>query len=174
MPQSANSFEVAIIVALSVLGTSATVITAVQDEKRNVFGELLELCSKAGMGNTGFNRDGTCLHVEVDEGYHNICMNIPGVTGGDFCTVTGQHDWCTEAMPCVENNLNNCPVGNWCVEEWAFENYVNSTGGCGEIGHVLCESTNMMAVLNYEKLSKVGNEKALAALKCLKEKCWLP
>lgn len=100
-----------VIVGLVVLDTTAVVATKV--ETRNVYGEPLEPCSKAGMGNTGFARDGTCIHVSFDEGCHNTCLDIPSVTGGDFCSVTGQRSWCNSTMPCTEDTHRNCPVAHW-------------------------------------------------------------
>lgn len=166
----------AVVVSLAVIGTT-TVVKArkVKAEKRNVFGEPIEPCSSEGMGKTGFVRDGSCMFVTLDEGYHTICLDVPSVQGGDFCNMTNQRDWCGRGMPCSDDPDYECPVAHWCVEEWAFEDYLDkSAGGCDDIGRVYCESTNMIAVLNYERLAEVGNEKARVALECLKKKCWLP
>ena len=164
------------LVALALLGTSKVAIARkVKAEKRNVYGEPLEPCSRPSMGNTGFVRDGSCIFVDLDEGFHTVCVDVPSFKGGNFCDVTNQKNWCDRSMPCTEDSNYYCPVDHWCVEEWAFEDYVhNAAKGCDDVGHIYCESTNMVAVLNYEKLAKAGDPKARKALECLKEKCWLP
>ena len=59
--------------------------------KKNVLGTDLASCSSAGTAMTGFTRDGHCIDEGNDDaGSHHICVHMKK----DFCTVTGQPDWC--------------------------------------------------------------------------------
>ena len=57
-------------------------------------------CSKDSDAKTGFERTGKCTEADGDQGSHHICINMQANTGGNFCTVTGQPDWCSSSMPC--------------------------------------------------------------------------
>merc|ERR1712238_289306 len=93
-------------------------------------------------------------------------------TSQDFCQVTGQPDWCaSQEMACHEDaHQNSCPVVDWCVCQWAFSEYVNAAGGCEKIQQVKCESTNLEAVLAYNKVHLTKPE-IQTALECLVAKC---
>ena len=135
---------------------------------KNVYGGELQRCSKKTMALTGFTRDGECRNHDDDAGSHHVCIDISSTTGGNFCSVTGQPNWCEEKMPCHENNGEKCPIKNWCVCEWAFASYIEKAGGCDKIADVVCEATNQKALQHYEA-SDMPHVKR--ALKCLKEKC---
>merc|ERR550537_2061971 len=80
--------------ACSVVAFSAPGSTSVT----SVSGSSLATCSKPGMALTGFTRDGHCQDVGNDDaGSHHICIQMKS----DFCTVTGQPDWCSSQMPCM-------------------------------------------------------------------------
>merc|ERR1711948_235828 len=86
----------------------------------SVTGKALDTCSKPGMALTGFTRDGHCQDLGNDDaGSHHICIEMKA----DFCTVTGQPNWCTSEMQCM-GSAGNCPVKNWCVCQWAFASYL--------------------------------------------------
>ena len=69
--------------------------------------------------------------------YH-ICIEMDSSEGSNFCTVTGQPNWCDDQMPCADGAqpggaseaILECPVRNWCVCEWAFRGYIGKAGGC--------------------------------------------
>ena len=44
------------------------------DEQRNVFGEIIEMCSNSPM--TGFYRTGCCHSGEDDVGLHTVCVEM--------------------------------------------------------------------------------------------------
>merc|ERR1712178_387166 len=77
----------------------------------NVNNTTLQHCSGRGMALTGFTRNGQCIdqagcgvslmnHSLVDPcedddaGSHHVCIDMSPNTGGNFCTVTGQPNWC--------------------------------------------------------------------------------
>merc|ERR1712124_76337 len=96
----------------------------------SVVGKSLATCSKPGMALTGFTRDGRCQDVGNDDaGSHHICIEMKS----DFCTVTGQPDWCSEKMECMGDASKQCKIGNWCVCQWAFATYIEEAGGCDSI-----------------------------------------
>jgi uncharacterized protein (DUF2237 family) len=144
---------------------------AVVAEVMSIMGGTLDTCSKPGKAMTGFIRDGHCQDVNDDAGSHHICIQMKS----DFCTQTGQSDWCNEEMPCMtedgtESSSDVCPIGNWCVCQWAFARYIQVAGGCDSIVDLACDATNMAAVRAYE--AEAANEPDLAeALECIKQKC---
>eukprot|EP00929_Paragymnodinium_shiwhaense_P103386 TRINITY_DN6685_c0_g1_i1.p2 TRINITY_DN6685_c0_g1~~TRINITY_DN6685_c0_g1_i1.p2 ORF type:complete len:205 (-),score=49.80 TRINITY_DN6685_c0_g1_i1:155-709(-) len=139
---------------------------------KNVRGNALDTCSKPGMAMTGFTRDGHCQDVgNDDEGSHHICIKMKE----DFCTVTGQDNWCTSTMTCMtkenkesDDENDTCRVGNWCVCQWAFARYIKEAGGCDSIDDIVCDSTNMAAMKAY-KGSKDADDQY--ALKCIEKRC---
>uniref|UniRef100_A0A7S0GGA7 Uncharacterized protein n=1 Tax=Proboscia inermis TaxID=420281 RepID=A0A7S0GGA7_9STRA len=135
----------------------------------NGYGNELSSCSQNGMALTGFTRDGFCTDQNDDTGSHHICINVSTSTGGNFCDVTGQSDWCSSEMPCHQNEKELCPVQNWCVCQWAFASYIAEAGGCDEIQDIVCESINREAVAAYKKNS--GTAKMDNALSCLVKRC---
>lgn len=121
------------------------------------------------MAKTGYTRSGQCVDQEGDTGSHHICINLSSTSssGKDFCEVTGQDDWCSEKMPCHEDESQDCPVEDWCVCQWAFAGYIKSAGACEAIQEIECDAVNIKAVEAYEKdVEKYGE-----ALDCLKDRC---
>ena len=141
--------------------------------KTNVFGEQLQLCSGAGMALTGFMRDGACTEEDDDVGSHHICIDIAaGIADGvNFCTQTGQSDWCEDQMPCHEDMNQSCDVEKWCVCQWAFEEYIGELESCADSVPLFCDATNMEAVIAYTDDVAGGNSASQVALDCLHEKC---
>jgi uncharacterized protein (DUF2237 family) len=130
----------------------------------SVTGATLDTCSKPGMALTGFTRDGHCQDLGNDDaGSHHICIQMKP----DFCTVTGQPDWCSESMPCMGSS-GNCPIGNWCVCQWAFANYIQMAGGCDSIVDLQCDATNLAALHAYEQSSEQVHKDALT---CIQKRC---
>merc|ERR1712085_188503 len=136
-----------------------------------------------GMALTGFTRSGSCVELDEDVGSHHICIDMSSLEGmnpdktdpsksQDFCQVTGQPDWCaSQEMACHEDsNMSDCPVIDWCVCQWAFSEYVNAAGGCDKIQQLKCESTNLEAVLAYNKVHLTKPD-IQTALECLVAKC---
>ena len=139
---------------------------------KNVYGEELKPCSGSGMAMTGFTRDGRCINRDDDHGSHHVCVNIhmDSLKGGNFCNVTGQSDWCSQSMPCHEDQTKMCDAQNWCVCEWAFSSYINNAGGCDMIADVDCNATNMKVLEHYEDAASQSPDVA-NALQCLKQRC---
>merc|ERR1719310_2371984 len=130
----------------------------------SVLGGNLSTCSKPGMALTGFTRDGHCQDFgDDDAGSHHICIQMKS----DFCTVTGQPNWCEESMPCMGGG-GSCKIGNWCVCQWAFAGYLAKAGGCDSIVDLVCDATNMAAFRAYSQSSEPEHKAALA---CIKQKC---
>lgn len=105
----------------------------------NIFGGELEHCSRPGTAAAGFISGPRCIHHPIDEDYHNICLDIEEVEGGDFCDVTVQENLCSDGgtiLPCTEDSEANCPVKHFCVHEEAFADYLELAGGCDKIGHI--------------------------------------
>lgn len=133
-------------------------------EHTSVLGGPLATCSKPGMALTGFTRDGHCADVgDDDAGSHHICIQMKP----DFCTVTGQPNWCVEEMQCM-GSAGLCPIGNWCVCQWAFARYLQMAGGCDHILDLQCDATNLAAFHAYESSPEPAHKAALA---CIKTKC---
>ena len=110
--------------------------------------------------------------------YH-ICIEMDSSEGSNFCTVTGQPNWCDDQMPCADGAqpggaseaILECPVKNWCVCEWAFRDYISAAGGGDAIKAINCDATNAMAISHYE--AKGPDDPAAAALACLESRCGL-
>ena len=154
----------------------------------NVYGNALESCSQSSMALTGYTRSGSCVEYQDDKGSHHICIDLSSTTdnGGNFCTVTGQSDWCSSYMPCdtssnTDDNKNDnangdqtCPVQNWCVCQWAFTSYIEKAGGCDNVQDIQCDAINMEALLAYSNLAggyKDYNGKYTNALNCIESRC---
>jgi len=96
-------------------------------------------------------------------------MNVSSTTGGNFCEVTQQSNWCSSRMPCHDVDLGGlCPVQSWCVCQWAFDSYIKNAGGCEHIQNIKCEAVNRQALIAYRK-----SEKYKDALECIERKCGL-
>jgi len=122
---------------------------------------------------TGYTRTGYCINENDDIGSHHICIDLSSTTGGNFCTVTGQPNWCSSKMTCHEdyhNNKNQCLIQNWCVCQWAFASYVELAGGCDHIQYIHCDAVNIHALIAYQNSSQ---KKYIDALNCLQKKCGL-
>jgi len=131
-----------------------------------VAAQPLDTCSKPGMAMTGFTRDGHCQDLgDDDAGSHHICIQMKD----DFCTQTGQPNWCADEMECM-GQAGQCPIGNWCVCQWAFATYIQMAGGCDAIVELECEATNLAAVKAYEKV-EAEDAQIEEALECIKKKC---
>lgn len=134
------------------------------------------LSKQPGMALTGYTRTGFCVDEDDDHGSHHICINLASIsnTGKNFCTVTGQPDWCSSSMTCQGGGGGGdggmCPVSNWCVCQWAFEGYIAKAGGCDAIQDITCDAVNIVALKAYAANPKEHG----MALACLKEKCKLP
>jgi uncharacterized protein (DUF2237 family) len=135
-------------------------------EYKNVYGDSLSSCSSDGMALTGYTRTGNCVDQNDDSGSHHICIDMTSTTGGDFCEVTGQSDWCSSDMPCHEDQNDYCQVQHWCVCQWAFASYIENAGGCDAIQDVVCDAINIQAIAAYQSSQKYGN-----ALDCLVQQC---
>ncbi|KAG7342557.1 DUF2237 domain containing protein [Nitzschia inconspicua] len=142
----------------------------------NVFGQPLQSCSSDGMALTGYTRTGYCVDEYDDQGSHHICIDLSSTSnnGDNFCTVTGQSDWCSsQDMPCHNNNKDNYSraVQNWCVCQWAFASYIENAGGCDSIQTIVCDSINLQAILAYQQ--QLAQEKYANALQCIVDRCSL-
>jgi uncharacterized protein (DUF2237 family) len=138
-------------------------------EYKNVYGDSLSPCSSNGMALTGYTRTGSCVDQNDDSGSHHVCIDMTSTTGGDFCDVPGQSAWCSSEMACHENRNDSCPVQHWCVCQWAFASYIEKAGGCDAIQDVVCDATNMEAIVAYQKQS--SSQKDVNALNCLLKRC---
>jgi len=137
---------------------------------KNVNGGELKTCSVPGMALTGWTRSGFCVSKDGDHGSHHICINLSSTTGGNFCEVTKQPDWCSGKRTCHEDKDQQCPVQNWCVCQWAFASYIEGAGGCHHIQDIVCDSVNMEALKSYAQL-KDKYPKVKAAYDCLVKEC---
>ena len=137
---------------------------------KNVMGGTLAKCSEHGMALTGFLRDGHCTERSDDTGSHHICIDLSSTSGGNFCTTTGQSNWCSSSMECDGDASSNCPVEHWCVCQWAFASYIENAGGCDMIQDIVCEATNMVALEAYEAAASSSSSVA-DALACLRSRC---
>lgn len=142
-------------------------------EYKNVRGGTLEPCSGKGMAQTGFSRTGSCIEAEDDLGSHHICLDLSKAIESDvnFCTITGQPNWCASVMPCDGNISQLCPVEQWCVCQWGFADYLEKVPrGCDDmLDMIVCDSTNLEAYKAYE--SDIHYSEAAA---CLKRRCSIP
>jgi uncharacterized protein (DUF2237 family) len=141
-------------------------------EYKNVYGNELQSCSSAGMARTGYTRSGLCVDQNDDAGSHHICIDMSSATGGNFCTVTGQPNWCEKSMPCQEDKSSSCAIQNWCVCQWAFSSYIQRAGGCDKIQNIVCDAINMQTIIAYQKAAS-SSSATQAALDCIVEKCSL-
>lgn len=118
-------------------------------------------------------RDGHCTETQDDRGSHHICIDLSSTSGGNFCSVTGQPDWCSSTMGCNTNYLTStCPVEHWCVCQWAFASYILNAGGCDKIQDIVCEATNSAALAAYE--AQAPNYPHISdALDCIRSRCGL-
>ena len=128
--------------------------------------------SGAGMALTGYTRNGRCVDQDDDRGSHHVCIDLASTEGGNFCTVTGQSDWCSSSMGCDGGGGGLCPVNHWCVCQWAFASYIKRAGGCSKIQGIVCEATNAQALKAY-KMQAPKDPSIAAALACLEERCGL-
>lgn len=84
---------------------------------QNVYRDTLQPCSQDGMALTGYTRTGYCVDQNDDSGSHHICIDVSSTNGGNFCTVTGQSDWCSsQEMTCNnsdDDEAQYCPIQNW-------------------------------------------------------------
>ena len=132
-----------------------------EEGETNVYGDPLKPCSDSSMATTGYTRDGKCsLHLK-DRGSHHICVkDIAGrKSGQNFCTITGQPDWCSETQ-------DGKPRKNWCVCEWAYERFLQADEKNCDLLEIDCDATNHLAIDHYVKTGKTE------ALKCLEKKCF--
>jgi len=136
----------------------------------NVYGDTLQRCSGNGQALTGFTRNGHCVDQNDDAGSHHICIDMASTTGGNFCTVTQQPNWCSSSMPCDGDTSRQCPVKHWCVCQWAFAAYIEKAGGCDKIQNIVCPAINKVALTAYEEAAS-GSDRIANALACLKSKC---
>jgi len=169
---SRNSFGSLLLLSVASL---CSTVEGSNTEYLNVYGEALQPCSQDGMALTGYTRSGYCVERDDDQGSHHICIDLSSLTTDEnFCTVTGQSDWCSsQDMACHSDPYDaSCPVENWCVCQWAFSSYVLAAG-CGNIQTVVCESINLQALLAYQTASSQWNAPAKyqAALECLLDRC---
>jgi len=139
---------------------------------KNVYGEPLQSCSSSGMALTGFTRTGLCVNQQDDIGSHHICIDLSSTTGGNFCTVTGQPNWCSSNMPCHDSKDNLCPIEHWCVCQWAFAKYIQMAGGCEHIQKIECNAVNKHALHAYQNAAQ-SDKQYMDALKCIESKCGL-
>jgi uncharacterized protein (DUF2237 family) len=163
---SSSGFILALTAALLCLAQMVAV------EYTNVYGNELQSCSSEGMALTGYTRTGYCVDQNDDTGSHHICIDMSSATGGDFCTVTGQSDWCSSEMACHEDSSSNCAVQDWCVCQWAFSAYIEKAGGCDQIQDVVCEAINMESIIAYQKVA-YRSSAYQNALDCIVDKCSL-
>lgn len=117
-------------------------------DERSVTGGPLKPCSVSKMPVTGYTHDGTCSLHRGDDGSHHVC--IRNIRDTDFCTVTGQSDWCDTKQ-------------NWCVCEWAFETAVRKLG-CDAFD-LKCDATNRLALDHYERTGTTH------AASCIRSQC---
>jgi len=145
--------------------TDSGIVAAADTTAENVMGTSLDSCSTAGMAMTGFTRNGHCIDAgDDDQGSHHICIQMRP----DFCTVTGQPNWCGVEMTCMGDSTNKCHIKHWCLCQWAFARYLSKAGGCEKAVDLVCSATNMAAVRAYTNSTDPEHKAALA---CLKTKC---
>merc|ERR1712125_289800 len=100
-----------------------------------------------------------------------ICIDLSSTNGGNFCSVTGQDDWCSSEMACHGDQNDVCQVEHWCVCQWAFASYIEKAGGCDAIQEIVCDAINIEAIFAYQEQAK--QTKYQNALDCLVERCGL-
>ena len=134
----------------------------------NLYGDPLQSCSSPGMASTGYSRNGRCTTTLGDKGRHHVCIDLTSTTGGSFCGVTGQREWCSNRYPCHGNSDHDCSIEKWCVCEWAFAQYVEDVG-CENIGSVKCDATHENVLTHYQ--SRMEEPHVQKAMSCLESKC---
>merc|ERR1719461_953027 len=146
-------------IALFALFISISLAGAGPGNSMSVLNQPLADCSVGNEATTGFFRNGKCTDGADDSGSHHICVDLQyAETGdGDFCTLTGQPDWCKEKQ-------NGKDRVHWCVCQWAFARFLEKAD-CSNFD-VKCEATNMKALEAYR-----GDAKYSQALQCLESKC---
>merc|ERR1719499_49520 len=147
----------------------------------NVYGRPLAECSLPGMAITGYTRTGYCNLHQGDSGSHNVCIDISNVANGEnFCSITGQPDWCSETDRCDSiPGRFDCPRQNWCICQWAFASLI-SARGCEAVSKesINCEATSGQTIMAYRdqmalgglnggQISETSSAKALACLQSL-------
>uniref|UniRef100_A0A7S3LGJ9 Uncharacterized protein n=1 Tax=Amphora coffeiformis TaxID=265554 RepID=A0A7S3LGJ9_9STRA len=155
------------------LPTTLLFLSVSGEDYQNVYGNALQSCSQDGMALTGYTRTGYCVDQNDDAGSHHICIDLSSTSGGNFCSVTGQSDWCSsENMPCHENpSASDCSIQQWCVCQWAFASYLDNAGGCDQIQDIVCEAINVKALQSYYQQKSTA--KYQTALDCIVERCGL-
>ena len=151
------------------LAVSPFLAFAGENVYQNVYSESLASCSSSGMAKTGYTRSGYCVDQNDDSGSHHICIDLSSTTGGNFCDVTGQSDWCSSTMSCQDDDGTLCPVQHWCVCQWAFASYIENAGGCDAIQEIVCDAINIQAIMAYREQGT--EEKIKNALDCLIQRC---
>lgn len=172
-----SGYDGILLFLIVILPFTATITAASATKYTNVYGNELQRCSTSGTALTGYTRTGYCVEQSDDTGSHHICINLNSTTGGNFCDVTGQSNWCSSTdMPCDENDNDDnnedpqdeatCAIENWCVCQWAFASYIQKAGGCDQIQDIQCNAINMEALRAYQSTN--GYQQAL---QCLVERC---
>merc|ERR1719412_928997 len=147
----------------------------------NLYGRPLKECSEKGMAITGYTRTGYCNLHQGDSGSHNVCIDISNVANGEnFCSITGQPDWCSENDRCdsIPGSFD-CPRENWCICQWAFASLI-AARGCSAVSKesINCEATSGQTIMAYRdqmslgglnggQISESSSAKALACLQSL-------
>lgn len=190
MVQPARCSRCCLIMRILTFFVPLLVVSAFGDYPRDVYGNALSSCSSAGMALTGYTRMGYCVDQQDDSGSHHICIDLSSTSNNgnnkeedeeendNFCTATGQYDWCSEYLPCHEDESSSstCPVQNWCVCQWAFAAYIQTAGGCDAIQSIVCEAINMEAIVAYQQQVGDGSggsatNKYAEALDCIVNRC---
>merc|ERR1711998_436442 len=120
---------------MSRLLLAVALLAAAAHGYQNGNGSSLQRCSGPGTALTGFTRNGQCVDQNDDAGSHHICIDMSSATGGNFCTITGQPNWCSSSMQC-DGGPGQCKIKNWCVCQWAFASYIERAGGCDKIQQI--------------------------------------
>ena len=48
-----------------------------------------------------------------DLGSHHVCIKMDSTSGGNFCEVTGQPNWCDTTMACDGDRRHACKPSTW-------------------------------------------------------------
>jgi len=172
--------RMAALCGLAVTALASAPTSAPSSVHFNIEGKPLERCSGSGHALTGWLRNGHCTDRDDDAGSHHICIDMKSTVDGsadkNFCTQTGQSNWCDDEMRCdpfPPVTQGNCPVKNWCVCQWAFRKYIAAAGGCDHIQHIVCDAINMAAITAYKgELAKdPGDMLTKNAYDCLVARC---
>ena len=139
------------VIVLLICTVNVHFATATSNNYKNVYGNALQPCSSDGMALTGYTRNSYCVDENDNDGSHHICIDLSSTTGGNFCTATGQSNWCSSEMPCHDDTTQYCQVQHWCVCQWAFASYLHTAGGCDQIQTIVCDAINIQSVYAYQK-----------------------